>query len=119
MLKMGEVVRAAIACKLGRVSDLVPVPANAAALLPCERSRSVAELSVLLLTRYDRIGASSRLRFYDYISVLERSGIRVTVKPFFDEVYVQMLYRRENYGVRRLLHDYAERLTLLLGQHSC
>ena len=42
-------------------------------------------LNILLLTRYGRLGASSRLRFYDYEPWLTRAGIRTTRKPDIDD----------------------------------
>jgi len=49
-------------------------------------------LPVLLLCRYDRLGASSRLRFLDYLPALAERGIAATVAPFFDDAYLEAYY---------------------------
>jgi glycosyltransferase involved in cell wall biosynthesis len=49
-------------------------------------------MNILLLSRYSRLGASSRLRTMQYIPALERDGIKVQVAPFFDDSYLHALY---------------------------
>lgn len=48
-------------------------------------------MKVLLLSRYDRLGASSRLRSFQYLPYLEQSGFAITVAPLFDDDYVRSL----------------------------
>jgi len=49
-------------------------------------------MRVLLLSRYARLGASSRLRSYQYLSYLKAAGIEMTVAPLFGDDYVRGLY---------------------------
>ncbi len=49
--------------------------------------------SVLLLTRYDNLGASSRLRFYQYLPYLESHDYSIKVAPLFRNDYVRGLYQ--------------------------
>lgn len=49
-------------------------------------------LKILALTRYDQTGASSRVRFLQYIPHLERMGAHVTVKPLLPPEYLAGLY---------------------------
>jgi len=49
-------------------------------------------MKVLYLTKYTRKGASSRLRSYQYIPHLEKSGIEITVRPLFLDNYLDCLY---------------------------
>lgn len=49
-------------------------------------------MRVLLLSRYDRLGASSRLRSHQYLPYLSQAGFDVTVAPLFDDDYVRGLY---------------------------
>ncbi len=74
--------------------------------------------SILLLTRYSQNGASSRLRCYNYLSILERTGFQVTNAAFFGGDYVDKLYRGKFYGVGHLLRDYAKRVQRLLFAQS-
>lgn len=48
-------------------------------------------MRVLLLSRYARLGASSRLRSFQYLPYLEQAGFAVTVAPLFDDDYVRGL----------------------------
>lgn len=48
-------------------------------------------MRVLLLSRYDRLGASSRLRSFQYLPYLEQAGFEVTIAPLFDDDYVRGL----------------------------
>ncbi len=45
----------------------------------------------MALTRYERLGASSRLRFYQYLPALEAAGLRVQVSALFSDDYVRGL----------------------------
>lgn len=66
-------------------------------------------MNILLLSRYTRMGASSRLRTMQYLSTLTREGLSVQVFPFFDDAYLQALYSGQQtrgsiigYMVRRI-----------------
>lgn len=49
-------------------------------------------MRVLLLSRYTRLGASSRLRTAQYLPFLERERLLVETVPFFDDDYLKALY---------------------------
>lgn len=49
-------------------------------------------MRVLLLSRYARLGASSRLRSFQYLPYLSQTGIDVMVEPLFGDDYVAGLY---------------------------
>jgi len=74
-------------------------------------------MRVLLLSKYDRLGASSRLRSYQYLLFLEHHGITVVVASLFDEAYVQGLYARA-VPRWRVLVGYFKRLWLLFRSRS-
>jgi glycosyltransferase involved in cell wall biosynthesis len=50
------------------------------------------KMKILALTRYSRLGASTRLRTLQYLPYLERTGFHITVAPFFDDAYLTGLY---------------------------
>jgi glycosyltransferase involved in cell wall biosynthesis len=52
-------------------------------------------MKVLYFTKYNRKGASSRLRSYQFFPLLEKEGITVTVQPFFDDTYLNNLYAKK------------------------
>ena len=71
-------------------------------------------IRVLLLCRYDRMGASSRLRFIQYFPRLEANGIHVTPAPFFDDLYLRRVYAKRRLRPDHIARYYARRLRLLM-----
>ena len=76
-------------------------------------------MKVLALTRYQQLGASSRMRFYQYLPALEGAGIQVQVAPLFSDDYVRGIQQDR----RRLLDiakTYVQRMRALRddGQHD-
>jgi glycosyltransferase involved in cell wall biosynthesis len=49
-------------------------------------------MKILFLSRYDRLGASSRLRALQFIPYLNSLGFVITVAPFFGDDYVTSIY---------------------------
>jgi glycosyltransferase involved in cell wall biosynthesis len=49
-------------------------------------------IKVLALTRYDRLGASSRLRFLQFIPGLANHGLAVENCPLFEDEYLERFY---------------------------
>lgn len=60
------------------------------------RTEPVSEpwLNVLMLTKYERNGASSRYRSLQYLEHFRRSGIQCTVSPLFSAGYLDHKYDR-------------------------
>jgi glycosyltransferase involved in cell wall biosynthesis len=50
-------------------------------------------MKILLLSRYDYTGASSRVRFYQYVPYLEKHGIEVSAAPLFGSKYLAHYYQ--------------------------
>ena len=72
-------------------------------------------MKVLLLSRYTKLGASSRLRSYQYLPFLEKHGIEVTVEPLFDTNYLQRLYQGKKKSTGKILYYYIKRIRTLLN----
>jgi glycosyltransferase involved in cell wall biosynthesis len=70
-------------------------------------------LKILLLTRYGRTGASSRLRFLQYLPALNAAGIEAHATPFLDDVYLKELYDGQRPSFRRVIRFYSQRLKQL------
>ena len=72
-------------------------------------------VKVLLLTRYGPLGASSRLRAYQYLPYLRSQGLQITTFPFFPDTYQEDLYagRSPRWGAIALA--YVRRLLRLIG----
>ncbi len=78
----------------------------------------MSDLRVLALTRYSRLGASSRVRVYQYVDALREHGVLLDVQPLLGDPYVRGIYglgpRATNgYIARR----YATRLLSLARRH--
>jgi glycosyltransferase involved in cell wall biosynthesis len=75
-------------------------------------------MKVLYLTKYSRNGASSRMRSYQYFPLLEKDGIQVTVSPFFDEKYLELLYTKQHISKIKIASFYLNRLKKLFTIYS-
>jgi glycosyltransferase involved in cell wall biosynthesis len=53
-------------------------------------------VKILLLTRYDRLGASSRLRALQYLPYFQSLGWQVDPVPFFSQAYLRNLYAAQS-----------------------
>jgi glycosyltransferase involved in cell wall biosynthesis len=67
----------------------------------------------MLLTRYHEDGASSRLRMLQYRALLESSGFKVLVSPFFYKNYVADRYANTNNRLAVLM-SFARRICALV-----
>lgn len=68
-----------------------------------------------MLTRYGRLGASSRLRSIQYVPLLYEKGIECTVSPLFDDKSLQARYARGRYRLIDMLFSYLGRFFLIFG----
>jgi glycosyltransferase involved in cell wall biosynthesis len=71
-------------------------------------------MNALFLTRYDRLGASSRMRFLQYQPWLQKQGVEVTVQPMLSDELLLARYQRGAYGLLPLFRAYADRLETML-----
>lgn len=71
-------------------------------------------MKVLMLSRYGKLGASSRMRFYQYLPSLDTAGIEVTVAPLFSDEYVRGLQQNAKSPLE-ILKAYASRVHVLLN----
>jgi len=71
-------------------------------------------MKVLLLSRYGPLGASSRVRFLQYLPYFQSQGVEVTVKPLLSDAYLRALYNGGSRW-REVVKGYAGRILALLG----
>ncbi|WP_083961055.1 glycosyltransferase family 4 protein [Thermomonas fusca] len=73
-------------------------------------------MRILLLTRYSRLGASSRLRHLQYLPCLQAEGFQFDVCPLLDDAYLERMYAGQK-SWRAVLRAYAQRVVhLIQGQ---
>lgn len=77
-------------------------------------------MRILLLSRYTRLGASSRLRSYQYLPYLRNLGIEVDVAPLFGDNYLKQLYQGKTKNRKQILRAYIQRILTLIqsGQYD-
>ena len=75
-------------------------------------------MHILALTRYERLGSSSRVRFYQYFPYLNAQGVNILSEPFFNDEYVRNLYAGRRTSLRNLLWAYGRRLIVLARSSS-
>ena len=75
-------------------------------------------MRVLTLTRYERLGSSSRVRFYQYYPYLQAQGVEIVTVPFFDDEYVRALYSGQAISRADVLRAYLKRLSDLIKSSS-
>jgi len=75
-------------------------------------------MNILFLTRYGRMGASSRLRCLQYLNWLEQAGIKPRVMPLIEDSQITRRYQTGSYRLFDLIKAYESRIfTLLKRQH--
>ena len=74
-------------------------------------------MKILYLTKYTRLAGSSRMRSYQYFPYLEKAGMQVTVKPFFDDAYLKNFYAGKK-NVSAVLKSYVKRFGVLFSVFS-
>lgn len=70
-------------------------------------------MKILLLTKYGRLGASSRLRTFQYISYLQKENIDVTVMPLINDKLLSYSYKNKGHNKLGLLLAYLKRAIFL------
>ena len=71
-------------------------------------------MKVLLLSRYGPLGASSRVRFLQYLPYFQSQGMDVTVKPLLSDAYLNALYSGGSRW-RELVKGYLMRIVALFS----
>lgn len=75
-------------------------------------------MKILLLSKYERLGASSRYRSLQYLPYLKTRGHSITVAPLLSDEYVRRLYAGERASVVDIAASYARRIGALLKASS-
>ncbi|MDP2830257.1 MAG: glycosyltransferase family 4 protein [Sulfuricellaceae bacterium] len=75
-------------------------------------------MNVLLLSRYGNLGASSRIRSYQYLPYLREQGIEVTLAPLLPDDYLRDLYAGKRPAVIPILAAYVRRIGALMQRQK-
>ena len=71
-------------------------------------------MKILLLTKYDSAGSSSRVRFFQYLPYLMEAGIDVHRVPLLDDSYIRRVNRGERVPLSWMAGRYLKRIRELL-----
>ena len=76
-------------------------------------------MDILLLTRYNYAGPSSRYRFYQFLPFLDREIFNLSISPLFNEKYINNLYSVQRVNILlNPLNAYLRRTSKLLFDRS-
>lgn len=70
---------------------------------------------ILFCPKYPKLGASSRLRTYQFLPLWEKQGYQVGVSSFFNEKYLTRFYSKKGHHPLNVLGCYFRRFWVLLG----
>ncbi len=73
---------------------------------------------VLVLTRYGALGASSRLRFFQYFPDLNAAGIQFECQHLFCDSALLARYKNEKYDVSTVLSAFYKRIKILFSRRD-
>ena len=71
------------------------------------------KIKVLALTRYGALGASSRMRFLQFLPALASEGIEIEVQSLFDDETLSLKYEQGNYGLATVLQCFVKRISIM------
>lgn len=75
-------------------------------------------MKILFLTRYELQGASSRMRFLQFLPWFELADIKCVISPLFDDAMLLRKYQHGSYRFLELLSAYWRRILALMGRHQ-
>ncbi len=83
-----------------------------------EELDAVDRLSVLAATRYGPLGASSRMRIYQYVDALAEFGVDLRVSELIDDRAVAFFYQHGWRPVGPRIRSYAKRIVLVWREQN-
>jgi glycosyltransferase involved in cell wall biosynthesis len=72
-------------------------------------------MKILALTRYGRLGASSRMRTHQYVPIWQSMGIDIQVSPLLRDDYIKRLYAKQATNWYDVINDYLMQVVRLLS----
>ena len=75
-------------------------------------------MKILSLTKYEKLGASSRIRTFQYLPLLKREGYEVSPQSLISDKSLLSRYKHGNYSVFFLVFSYIRRIKVLFAKQS-
>ena len=72
---------------------------------------------VLILSRYDELGASSRYRYYEFLGDLHKAKLDCVISPLLSDRYLKLTYR-STFKVFEIIKCYFNRLIILFSMRK-
>src|SRR5260370_38931920 len=73
---------------------------------------------VLVLTRYERLGSSSRVRFLQFMPKLAERGFEFDVIPLLGNDYIEAIYSDRRPSLTKIIAAYFRRFAVLLRRRN-
>lgn len=71
--------------------------------------------SILILTMYGNLAASSRQRFIQYVDAMESNGFEVNIEPLLPNEYLQNLMNNKKTSYFKVMYWYLKRLRIIFS----
>lgn len=71
-------------------------------------------LDIIVFSRYDKLGASSRVRFFQYKEILNKNGINYIINPLISDNTLANKYINGRYSIFKLFIAYLKRVFQLI-----
>lgn len=75
-------------------------------------------MRVLFLTKYGRLGASSRLRTLQYLPYFQQAGVHISINHLMSSDRLKVRYKKGGYSLGAVIRAYLERCKVLLGRNQ-
>lgn len=73
-------------------------------------------MKVLVLTRYSRLGASSRYRMFQYLPLLQKEDMQFEIHCLLGDNYINALYGKASFPLVEIIRSYSKRFWMLLNK---
>ncbi|CAK0772924.1 hypothetical protein CCP3SC5AM1_800009 [Gammaproteobacteria bacterium] len=75
-------------------------------------------MNILILTRYENLGASSRIRSYRYFPWFTNAGFKITTNYLVNDTQLCMRYQKNKYSLFDFLKNYWQRIRILMSRRN-
>lgn len=75
-------------------------------------------MKVLVLTKYDKLGASGRVRFFQYFNKLENDKLSFTISPFFNDKDLDKFYKKGKRNIIKTILSYIKRFWIVINSSN-
>lgn len=75
-------------------------------------------MKILILTRYDYDGPSSRFRYFQYQDILKNYNLSYEIKPLLSNNYIKFLFNGKKFPLIEIIKGYLKRIFILIKKNK-